>query len=72
MIQALFRRSRERRTAVRLLGIRLSKLEPGDEQLCLFDRGEPLHRTMDDIRERFGFAALRNGLAGTRDDPHEE
>lgn len=71
VIRALFRRSRERRTAIRLLGIRLSNLEPGDEQLCLFDR-EPLHRTMDDIRERFGFTALRNGLAGTRDDPHDE
>ncbi len=69
----IFRRARTRRTAIRLLGIRLSNLRPFEEQLSLFDHSEPLHRTMDTIRQRYGFEALRNGLAGSRDEgPHED
>jgi DNA polymerase-4 len=60
----LFRRARTRRTAIRLLGLRLSNLRPLDQQLSLFEKTEPLHRTMDDIRKRYGFESLRNGLAG--------
>ncbi len=62
----LFRRARTRRTAIRLLGLRLSNLRPQDQQLELFQKTEPLHRTMDDIRKRYGFESLRNGLAGSR------
>lgn len=72
VVREIFRRARTRRTAIRLLGIRLSKLEPVGEQLRLFDRGDPLHRTMDSIRERYGFSALRNGLSGVHDDPRED
>lgn len=63
----LFRRARTRRTAIRLLGLRLSNLRPFDQQLSLFERNEPLHRTMDDIRQRYGFESLRNGLSGARE-----
>jgi DNA polymerase-4 len=62
VIVELFRRSRKRRTAIRLLGIALSNLEPEDEQLCLFDDTAPLHRTMDGIRKRYGYDALRIAL----------
>ena len=66
MIRELFQRARQRRTAIRLLGIVLSNLRPYDEQLSLFDRSEPLHRAMDGIRKRYGYDALRIALAGSR------
>jgi DNA polymerase-4 len=69
VIRDLFDRSRTRRTAIRLLGIALSNLRPYDEQLCLFDHGEPLHQAMDGIRKRYGYDALRIALAeAERDD----
>jgi DNA polymerase-4 len=68
VVRTLFDRARTRRTAIRLLGICLSKLEPYDEQLSLFDDGEPLHRAMDGIRERYGYDALRIALADSQRD----
>jgi DNA polymerase IV len=65
VIQQLFRRARTRRTAIRLLGIRLSNLRPPATQLELFDHSEPLHRAMDGVRKRYGFDALRIALAGS-------
>lgn len=62
----LFARARERRTAIRLLGIRLSNLRPFDEQLALFAENEPLHRAVDDIRQRYGYDALGLALADAR------
>jgi DNA polymerase IV len=62
----LFDRARRRRIAIRLLGICLSNLCPSDEQLCLFDDAEPLHRAMDGIRHRYGYDALRIALASSR------
>jgi DNA polymerase-4 len=59
----LYRRARQRRTAIRLLGICLSNLQPAERQLCLFDEGEPLHRAMDGIRERYGYSAVHLALA---------
>jgi DNA polymerase-4 len=59
----LLARSRKRRMAVRLLGVRLSNLSPADEQLCLFDRTKPLHRAVDGVRQRYGYDALRIALA---------
>lgn len=66
----LYRRARRRPTAVRLLGICLSNLQPAERQLCLFDEGEPLHRAMDGIRERYGYGAVHLALASAdeRDD----
>ena len=62
VIRELFDRARKRRTAIRLLGIRLSNLHPYDEQLTLFQQGEQLHRAVDEIRERYGYDALRIAL----------
>jgi DNA polymerase IV len=63
VIRDVFDRARTRRTPIRLLGIGLSNLRCYDEQLCLFDDGEPLHRAMDGIRQRYGYDALRIALA---------
>jgi len=69
VIRELFQRARTRRTAIRLLGIRLSNLRPEAAQLRLFDQGKPLHRAMDSVRKRYGYDALRIALgnAGERE-----
>jgi DNA polymerase-4 len=64
VIHDLFECARKRRTPIRLLGIGLSKLRRYDEQLSLFDHGEPLHRAMDGIRKRYGYDALRIAAGG--------
>jgi DNA polymerase-4 len=58
VVLGLFREARKRRTAVRLLGIKLSNLQPTMQQLSLFEPVK-LHRTMDGIRQRYGYDALR-------------
>ncbi|HEV8246481.1 MAG TPA: DNA polymerase IV [Polyangiaceae bacterium] len=63
VVRDLFERARTRRTAIRLLGIRLSNLRADQEQLCLFDEHEPLHRAVDEIRERYGYETLRIALS---------
>jgi DNA polymerase-4 len=68
VVQELFRRARTRRTAIRLLGIRLSNLERSDRQLSLFSERAPLHRTVDGIRERYGYDAVHLALAHRRHD----
>jgi DNA polymerase-4 len=74
VIRELFARARTRRaTAVRLLGIKLSRLQPADEQLALFEPSKPVHRVMDGIRGRFGYDALRIALGeGRRGEPDPE
>jgi len=62
VIFEIFKLARRRRTKVRLLGIRLSNLEPRDQQLSLFEPVR-LHRAVDDIRERYGYDALRIALS---------
>ena len=64
VVRQLFVRSRQRRLAVRLLGIGLSNLGPFDQQLDLFPDDEPLRRAVDDVRERYGYDALRSALSG--------
>jgi DNA polymerase-4 len=66
VVSELFTRARTRRTAIRLLGIRLSNLRPYDEQLSLLDAHEPLHRTVDGVRKRYGYDALRVALGEAR------
>jgi DNA polymerase IV len=66
VIRDLFDCARQRRTPIRLLGVCLSSLRPYEEQLCLFDHGEPIHRAMDGIRQRYGYDALRIALAESR------
>jgi DNA polymerase-4 len=67
VVRGLLQQARRRRTAIRLLGIRLSNLEPESEQLSLFDH-EKLHRAMDGIRKRYGYDALRIALGDSRGD----
>ena len=67
VIRELFQRSRTRRTAIRLLGIRLSNLRPQAAQLSLFEQREPLHRAVDRVRQRYGYDALRLALGDSRD-----
>ncbi|HWO13211.1 MAG TPA: hypothetical protein VNN80_27110, partial [Polyangiaceae bacterium] len=62
VVLELLARARERRTPIRLLGVRLSSLQPDGEQLALFEAHEPVHRAVDAIRSRFGFGALRLAL----------
>ncbi len=62
VVQGLFDKARTRRTAVRLIGVGLSNLNVED-QLSLFNDTEAIDQTVDGIRERFGFDAVR--LAGT-------
>jgi DNA polymerase IV len=67
VVRRLFAGARTRRTtAVRLLGVKLSRLEHADEQLTLFEPSEPVHRVMDGIRGRFGYDALRIALGEGR------
>jgi DNA polymerase-4 len=63
VVRALYGRARTRRTPIRLLGVRLSNLTPGELQLALFAAHEPLHRVVDGIRERYGYAALLMALS---------
>jgi len=69
VVRALFEHSRTRRTAVRLLGLRLSQLHPCGRQLSLFEQHEPLHRAMDGVRQRYGYEALGLALAELRRRP---
>lgn len=66
VVRELFARARQRRTAVRLLGLKLSNLHPSAVQLSLFETHQPLHRAMDGIRERYGYESLRIALAEAR------
>jgi DNA polymerase-4 len=58
VVLGLFREARRRSIAIRLLGIKLSNLQPAMQQLSLFEPVR-LHRTMDGIRQRYGYDALR-------------
>jgi DNA polymerase-4 len=66
VVQALYAHARQRRLAIRLLGLALSNLEPPAEQLSLFRNGEVLGRCVDDVRERYGFDGLRLALGASR------
>jgi len=63
VVLGLYREARTRKTAIRLLGIKLSNLGFYDDQLELFDGPEELHRAVDELRERFGFETLRSASA---------
>lgn len=66
VVLSLYARARQRRLAIRLLGLSLSNLEPPAEQLSLFQNGEVLRRCVDDVRERYGFDGLRLALGASR------
>jgi len=65
VVRDLFQRARRRRTAVRLLGLALSRLAPRGGQLLLFGDDRAALRAVDDARERFGYDAVRVALALT-------
>ncbi|MEI9952885.1 MAG: DNA polymerase IV [Pseudomonadota bacterium] len=67
VIRELFGRARTRRTAIRLLGIRLSNLCPPTKQFSLFDQRASLHLALDSVRKRYGYDALRIALADSGD-----
>jgi len=64
----LFDRTHTRRVGVRLVGVSLSHFAPSGRQMALFDetgyaRRTRFYRSVDRIRERFGFSALVTGRA---------
>lgn len=67
VVRELFERARQRRVAIRLLGIALSNLRPEQQQLSLFDVHSPLHRAVDSARTRYGYEAVRIALASACD-----
>jgi DNA polymerase-4 len=66
VVRELYQRARTRRTAIRLLGVRLSSLQAASRQLSLFEPTAPIHRTVDRVRTRYGYNALH--LAGSHRD----
>jgi DNA polymerase IV len=58
----LLKQNRKRRSAIRLLGVRLSNLEDRERQLSLFEP-TALHLAMDEVRARYGYDAVRIALA---------
>ena len=64
----LFSKAYTRRVGVRLVGVALSHFAPGGRQMDLFAEGAygrrtRYYRSIDRIRERFGFSALATGRA---------
>jgi DNA polymerase-4 len=72
VFQELFRAHRDVKRKVRLLGVSLSGLTHGAEQLDLLEAGrreklEKLARATDNLRDRFGFAKVQFGGSLRRD-----
>ncbi len=62
----LFVKLYTRRMLIRLIGVKLSGLIEGVQQLDLFDNNEEminLYKAMDDIRNKYGSKAVRRGIA---------
>jgi len=59
-VMAIYRRARTRELPIRLLGVALSRLEleGPQEKLPRFDGGDRRGRTVDAVREKFGYDAL--------------
>jgi len=79
-IQKLFQEHRNRKRKIRLLGVALSGLSHGNEQLDLIDADrreklEKLTNAADKLRDRFGFGKIQFGgsLSSHKSEPdHEE
>jgi DNA polymerase-4 len=74
VFQELFRKHRDVKRKVRLLGVSLSGLTHGTEQLDLLDaerraKLEKLTSAADRLRDRFGFGKVQFGGSLRRDDP---
>ncbi|HEU5077354.1 MAG TPA: DNA polymerase IV [Polyangiaceae bacterium] len=59
VVRELFLRARMRPLPIRLLGIALSNLRQHAGQLSLFGDTRRLHDSVDQVRDRFGYDALR-------------
>ena len=62
----LFVKLYTRRMLIRLIGVKLSGLIEGVQQLDLFDNNEEmikLYKAMDDIRNKYGSKAVMRGVA---------
>ena len=59
VVQALFKKGRQRHLPIRLVGIALSNLGLEEAQLPLFPSEDRLHQTVDTIRAKYGFDSLR-------------
>lgn len=62
----LYRKARQRRLAIRLLGIQLSNFKPAERQLGLSFDGRPrpkIGTAIDSVRNQFGYDAIRLGGA---------
>jgi DNA polymerase-4 len=73
----LFRKHRDGKRKVRLLGVSLSGLTHGGEQLDLLDaerraKLEKLTSAADRLRDRFGFGKVQFGGSLRRDEPSED
>jgi len=65
VVHELFKQLYSRRMLVRLIGVKLSGLIEGVQQIDLFDHTEEminLYQAMDDIRKRFGSKAIRRAV----------
>jgi DNA polymerase-4 len=78
-VQRLFREHRNHKHKIRLLGVSLSNLTHGNEQLALLSaerraKLEKLTRATDHLRDRFGFGSVQFGgsLRADDSDPHHE
>jgi DNA polymerase-4 len=74
VFQELFRKHRDAKRRVRLLGVSLSGLTHGTEQLDLLDaerreKLEKLTSAADRLRDRFGFGKVQFGGSLRRDEP---
>ena len=77
VFQGLFRLNRDAKRKVRLLGVSLSGLAHGGEQLGLLDaerrkKQEKLTCAADRLRDRFGFGKLQFGASLQRDQSGDE
>src|SRR3989442_840372 len=77
VFQELFRKHRDAKRKVRLLGVSLSGLTHGNEQLDLLDaerraKLEKLTSATDRLRDRFGFGKLQFGGSLRRDESWED
>jgi DNA polymerase-4 len=71
----LFRKHRDPKRKVRLLGVGLSGLSHGAEQLDLLEQGrreklEKLTKATDELRDKYGFGKLQFGGSIRRDEPN--
>ena len=74
MFLRLFRENRDPRRKVRLLGVGLSGLSHGEEQLDLLEaqrreKMEKLTRATDKLRDKFGFGKVQFGGSLRKDEP---